>query len=77
MGRGPFLRSDGPFGSSLVAAFGQLEPDEADRIERCFGHSRSGWGFVFVGCRRKNATYSALVIVCGTAQWLMCKGWRS
>ncbi len=54
MGCGPVLRADGPFGSSLVAAFGQLEPDEADRIERCFGHNRSGWWFVFVGCRRKN-----------------------
>jgi small basic protein len=34
-------------------------------------------GLVFWGVDGKMATYSALVIVCGTAQWLMCKGWRS
>lgn len=34
-------------------------------------------GLVLWGVDGKMATYSALVIVCGTAQWLMCKGWRS
>jgi hypothetical protein len=24
----------------------------------------------------KMATYSCLVLVCATAQWLMCRGWR-
>ena len=33
-------------------------------------------GLVLWGIDGKMATYSALVIVCGTAQWLMCKGWR-
>ena len=33
-------------------------------------------GLVFWGVDGKMATYSALVIVCGTAQWLMCKGWQ-
>jgi hypothetical protein len=34
-------------------------------------------GLVLWGVDGKMATYSALVIVCGTAQWLMCKCWRS
>ena len=34
-------------------------------------------GLVFWGVDGKMATYSALVMVCGTVQWLMCKGWRS
>jgi hypothetical protein len=34
-------------------------------------------GLFLWGVDGKMATYSALVIVCGTAQWLMCKGWRS
>jgi hypothetical protein len=34
-------------------------------------------GLILWGADGKMATYSALVIVCGTAQWLMCKGWRS
>lgn len=34
-------------------------------------------GLVLWGVDGKMATYSALVIACGTAQWLMCKGWRS
>jgi small basic protein len=33
-------------------------------------------GLVFWGVDGKMATYSALVIACGTAQWLMCKGWQ-
>ena len=33
-------------------------------------------GLVLWGVDGKMATYSALVIACGTAQWLMCKGWR-
>ena len=33
-------------------------------------------GLVWWGADGKMATYSALVIACGTAQWLMCKGWR-
>jgi small basic protein len=33
-------------------------------------------GLVLWGVDGKMATYSALVIVCGTAQWLMCKGWQ-
>jgi hypothetical protein len=34
-------------------------------------------GLVLWGVDGKMATYSALVIACGTAQWLMCQGWRS
>ena len=33
-------------------------------------------GLVLWGVDGKMATYSALVIVCGTAQWLMSKGWQ-
>ena len=33
-------------------------------------------GLVVWGVDGKMATYSALVIACGTAQWLMCKGWQ-
>jgi hypothetical protein len=33
-------------------------------------------GLVLWGVDGKMATYSALVIACGTAQWLMCKGWQ-
>ena len=33
-------------------------------------------GLVFFGVDGKMTTYSALVMVCGTAQWLMCKGWQ-
>jgi hypothetical protein len=33
-------------------------------------------GLVVWGADGKMATYSVLVIVCGTAQWLMCRGWQ-
>ncbi len=33
-------------------------------------------GLVFWGVDGKMATYSALVVVAGTLQWLMCKGWQ-
>jgi hypothetical protein len=33
-------------------------------------------GLVLWGVDGKMATYSVLVIACGTAQWLMCKGWQ-
>ena len=33
-------------------------------------------GLVLWGADGKMATYSALVIACGTAQWLMCRAWR-
>ena len=33
-------------------------------------------GLVLWGVDGKMATYSALVIACGSAQWLMCKGWQ-
>jgi hypothetical protein len=33
-------------------------------------------GLILWGVDGKMATYSALVIACGTVQWLMCKGWR-
>ena len=33
-------------------------------------------GLVLWGVDGKMATYAALVIACGTAQWLMCKGWQ-
>ncbi|MGI9151107.1 MAG: hypothetical protein ACR2IX_06320 [Limnohabitans sp.] len=33
-------------------------------------------GLVFFGVDGKMTTYSALVMVCGTVQWLMCKGWQ-
>jgi hypothetical protein len=33
-------------------------------------------GMVLWGVDGKMATYSALVLACGTAQWLMCKGWQ-
>ena len=33
-------------------------------------------GLVFWGVDGKMTTYSALVMVCGTVQWLMCKGWQ-
>ena len=32
-------------------------------------------GLVLWGVDGKMASYSALVISCGTVQWLMCKGW--
>jgi len=34
-------------------------------------------GLVFWGVDGKMATYSALVVVCGSVQWVMCRGWRS
>ena len=34
------------------------------------------WGLVLWGVDGKMATYSALVIACGSAQWLMCKSWQ-
>jgi hypothetical protein len=33
-------------------------------------------GVWFWGADGKMATYGALVLVCATAQWLMCQGWR-
>jgi hypothetical protein len=33
-------------------------------------------GLVLWGVDGKMATYSALVVACGSAQWLMCKGWQ-
>jgi hypothetical protein len=33
-------------------------------------------GLVLWGLDGKMATYSALVVACGTTQWLMCRGWR-
>jgi hypothetical protein len=33
-------------------------------------------GLILWGVDGKMATYSALVIACGTSQWLMCKGWQ-
>ena len=33
-------------------------------------------GLVLWGVDGRMATYSALVIACGTAQWLMCRGWQ-
>jgi hypothetical protein len=33
-------------------------------------------GVLLLGADGKMATYSALVMVCGTAQWLMCRGWQ-
>ncbi len=33
-------------------------------------------GLVFLGVDGKMTTYSALVVVAGTLQWLMCKGWQ-
>ena len=54
MGRGPVLRAGSPLLRPLVAALSQLEPDEADFGERCFRHSRLGWGLGFMGRRRKN-----------------------
>jgi len=33
-------------------------------------------GLVLWGVDGKMATYSALVTACGSAQWLMCKGWQ-
>jgi hypothetical protein len=33
-------------------------------------------GLVLWSVDGKMATYSVLVIACGTAQWLMCKGWQ-
>jgi hypothetical protein len=33
-------------------------------------------GLVLWGVDGKMTTYSALVLTCGTTQWLMCKGWR-
>ena len=33
-------------------------------------------GLILWGTDGKIATYSALVIVCGTMQWLMCRAWR-
>jgi len=34
-------------------------------------------GLALWGADGKMATYSVLVLACGTAQWLMCKGWQS
>ena len=33
-------------------------------------------GLVLWGADGKMATYSALVLTCGTTQWLMCRAWR-
>ena len=33
-------------------------------------------GLILLGVDGKVATYSALVCSCGTAQWLMCRGWQ-
>ena len=33
-------------------------------------------GLVVWGVDGKMATYSALVLTCGTTQWLMCRAWR-
>jgi hypothetical protein len=33
-------------------------------------------GLVVWGVDGKMATYSALVVTCGTTQWLMCRAWR-
>jgi hypothetical protein len=33
-------------------------------------------GLVLWGVDGKMATYGALVIACGSVQWLMCKGWQ-
>ena len=32
-------------------------------------------GLVFFGIDGKMATYGALVAVCASAQWTMCRGW--
>ena len=33
-------------------------------------------GVLWLGVDGKMASYSALIVVCGTAQWLMCRGWQ-
>jgi hypothetical protein len=33
-------------------------------------------GLVLWGADGKMATYAALVLVCATTQWLMCRGWQ-
>ncbi len=45
-------------------------------VSGAFGTTVLVCGLVLWGVDGKMATYSALVITCGTAQWLMCKGWR-
>ena len=32
-------------------------------------------GLVFFGIDGKMATYGVLVVVCASAQWIMCRGW--
>jgi len=39
----------------------------------CAGNA--GWPLVF-GHDGKMATYAAMVLACGTSQWVAAKGWR-
>lgn len=45
-------------------------------VSAILGMAALGGGLVLWGVDGKMASYAALVCVCGTAQWLMCRGWR-
>jgi hypothetical protein len=36
-----------------------------------------GWGLWYFGNDGKMATYSAMVLLCASSQWLMQRGWQS
>lgn len=44
-------------------------------IQFCVGMAVLGGGLIVFGVDGKMLTYVALVVACGTAQWLMAKGW--
>lgn len=45
-------------------------------VSAVLGMVALGGGLFVWGVDGKMASYAALVMVCGTAQWLMCLGWR-
>jgi hypothetical protein len=73
-GDGRIGRGDGYLVASQDKGFGR---GGAAVVSGVFGTAVLAGGLVLWGVDGKMTTYLALVIVCGTAQWLMCKGWRS